>query len=104
MIGSNVDVLSGRHQHAIGGTDRPIKDQTRSFIGLRILRGCWLGNSSVVMADVGQGAVIGAGSVVVTPIPDWAVAVGNPAVVKYFRNEESRTHYVKAGAISATPN
>ena len=31
------------------------------------------------MADVGKGAVVGAGSVVVDAVPNCAVAVGNPA-------------------------
>jgi acetyltransferase-like isoleucine patch superfamily enzyme len=45
----------------------------------------------VVMADVGHDCVIGAGSVIVRPIPAYAVAAGNPAVVKRMRCDES-TH------------
>ena len=34
--------------------------------------------------SIGYGAVIGAGSVVTKPIPDFAIAVGNPArVIRY---------------------
>jgi len=33
------------------------------------------------MADVGEHCIVGAGSVVTKPIPDFSVAVGNPARV-----------------------
>jgi glycosyltransferase involved in cell wall biosynthesis/acetyltransferase-like isoleucine patch superfamily enzyme len=84
-IGSNVDILSGRHQHHTGDLDRPIQEQGGVFWPVRIGRNSWVGNSAVVMADVGRDCVIGAGSVVVKPIPDRSVAVGNPAAVKKTR-------------------
>ena len=37
--------------------------------------------SVVYSADIGEGSVIGAGSVVVKPIPPFSVAVGVPAKV-----------------------
>ena len=46
----------------------------------------WIGDSVIVLSggSVGYGAVIGAGSVVREPIPDFAIAVGNPArIIKY---------------------
>jgi acetyltransferase-like isoleucine patch superfamily enzyme len=84
-VGSNVDILSGRHQHRFDRTDRPIQDQGGRFRRVTIGRNSWVGNSAVVMADVGEHSVIGAGSVVVRPIPAGSVAVGNPAVVKRTR-------------------
>jgi acetyltransferase-like isoleucine patch superfamily enzyme len=84
-VGSNVDVLSGRHQHHFDRTDLPIQGQGGCFRRVTIGRNSWVGNSSVVMADVGEHCVIGAGSVVVKPIPARSVAVGNPAAVKKTR-------------------
>jgi len=46
----------------------------------------WIGSCALILSNVeiGQGAVIGAGSVVAKSIPPYAVAVGNPArVIKY---------------------
>ena len=46
----------------------------------------WLGNSAIILpgVSIGDGAVIGAYSVVTRDVPAYAVAVGNPAtVVKY---------------------
>lgn len=46
-------------------------------------RGCLIGMESFVMpgVTVGEGAVVGAGSMVVKDIPAWTVAVGRPAKV-----------------------
>jgi len=46
----------------------------------------WIGFNSIIMKGVtiGEGAVIGAGSVVTKDVPDYAVVGGNPAtVIKY---------------------
>jgi virginiamycin A acetyltransferase len=80
-IGSNVDVLSGRRQHAFDRPGIPIQDQGGRFAPVRIGRNSWVGNSAVVMADIGSDCVIGAGSVVVKPVPPGSVAVGNPSTV-----------------------
>src|SRR5262249_32998985 len=81
-IGSNVDILSGRHQHSFGAAATPVQFQGGWLEPVRIGRNSWIGNSAVVMADVGDNSGIGAGSAVVQAIPPWSVAVGNPAVVK----------------------
>ena len=66
--------------------DAPIQDQGGVFQQLHIGHNTWIGNSTVVMADVAADSVIGAGSVVVHPIPARSVAAGNPAVVKKERD------------------
>lgn len=44
---------------------------------------CWIGGGTIVLAGVtiGEGSVIGAGSVVTKDIPPYSVAVGNPCRV-----------------------
>lgn len=83
LIGSNVDILSGNRQHSSSDPSLPRSVQKGTFQTIRIGRNTWLGNSTVIMADVGDDSIIGAGSVVVKPIPSHSVAVGNPAVVKH---------------------
>jgi acetyltransferase-like isoleucine patch superfamily enzyme len=90
-IGSNVDILSGRHQHQHDRLDVPVQRQPGRFERVRIGWNSWIGNSAVVMADVGASCVIGAGSVVVQLIPPGAVAAGNPALVKKRRPALSMT-------------
>jgi acetyltransferase-like isoleucine patch superfamily enzyme len=80
-IGSNVDILSGRHQHNFDVRETPIQSQGGRFTQIRVGRNSWIGNSAVVMADIGPDCVIGAGSVVVKPVPSRSVAAGNPSTV-----------------------
>lgn len=64
--------------------DTQIRPLTKST---QIGSDCWIGDNSVLLAGIhiGNGAVIGAGSVVTKDIPPFAIAVGNPAVVIRFR-------------------
>ena len=49
----------------------------------------WIGGRVIILLGVhiGDHCIIGAGSVVSRDIPDWAIAVGNPAVVKKYRKD-----------------
>jgi acetyltransferase-like isoleucine patch superfamily enzyme len=80
-VGSNVDILSGRRQHDFAQSNEPVQNQGGQFTQITIGRNSWIGNSAVVMADIGPGCVIGAGSVVVKPVVAGSVAVGNPSTV-----------------------
>lgn len=92
LVGSNVDILSGRHQHAFADANLPLEQQGGAFTKLRIGANVWIGNSAVVMADIGDGSVVGAGSVVVKAIPARCVAAGNPAVVKKTLSQAEPPH------------
>lgn len=50
---------------------------------IKISRGAWLGARSIILkgVTVGEGAVVGAGSVVTTDVPAWTMVAGNPARV-----------------------
>lgn len=77
MIGSNVDILSSRHQHRrVDG--RLLGSEHGTFSVVRIGANTWVGNSAVIMASVGEGCVVGAGTVVVKDVRDGATVVGNP--------------------------
>lgn len=58
-----------------------------------IIKDCvWLGDNVLIVGNVtiGEGAIIGAGSVVVKDIPDYAIVAGNPARIIKYRNVD---HY-----------
>lgn len=54
----------------------------------------WLGNNVIILGgvDIGEGAIVQAGSVVCKDIPAYAIAGGHPAVPFKYRNIE---HYNK---------
>lgn len=59
------------------------------FAPIYLKKGCQIGMGSIIMPGVtiGEGAIIGAGSVVTKDIPAWTVAVGSPAKVIKVLNE-----------------
>jgi lipopolysaccharide O-acetyltransferase len=86
------NVYISDHIHRYTRRDVPVMAQGVDKIEpVLIRRGAWLGQNVVVCPGVtiGQGAVIGANSVVVQDIPDFSVAVGAPArVVKTIRDAQ----------------
>lgn len=56
---------------------------------VRIGEGSWIGeNVCIIASNIGRHSVIGANSVVTKDIPDYCVAVGNPAkIIKKFNPE-----------------
>jgi len=83
-MGPRVSMFTTNHNFSM--KDQLVKQQGYSVGRLDIGDDVWLGANVTILQNVsiGTGAVIGAGSVVVKDIPDYAIAVGNPArVVKY---------------------
>jgi acetyltransferase-like isoleucine patch superfamily enzyme len=80
-IGSNVDIMNRGKQHYSDDVNAPIQEQAGEYPKIFIGEDAWIGNSAVVMANIGKKAIIGAASVVVKDIEDYAIAVGNPAQV-----------------------
>lgn len=80
-IGSNVDIMNRGKQHYIDNIDIPIQEQGGEYPKIYIGEDAWIGNSAVIMANIGKKSIIGAGSVVVNDIEDYSIAVGNPATV-----------------------
>ncbi|WP_291276045.1 acyltransferase [Flavobacterium sp.] len=83
MLGQRVTLISTNH--AYKRRDQYIHDQDidAEKIGIKIGADCWLGAGCIILPGVtiGNGAVIGAHAVVTKDIPDYSIAVGNPARV-----------------------
>lgn len=104
LLGSNVSVTNGNRQHGIERLDIPIREQTGVWPHVTIGRDSWIGDRAVVMANVGKHCVIGAGSVVTKPIPDYAIAYGVPAKVVRFRTQNCATHSSSELGVSSPRN
>ena len=81
QIASGVQILSGSRQHMRNEAGEISGAEEGEFTTVTLGANCWIGAAAVVMADVGRGTTVGAGSVVTRPIPDHSVAVGSPAQV-----------------------
>jgi acetyltransferase-like isoleucine patch superfamily enzyme len=79
LLGSNVDIVSGGQVHHFDRTDIPIRLQGGELRKIRIGRDTWIGNKAVVMEDVAEGSVVGAGSVVTKKFEPGYVLAGSPA-------------------------
>jgi virginiamycin A acetyltransferase len=81
LIAAGVHVPSGAMTHGFDSLDTPIRDQPGAECLVRIGAGAWIGEAALVLADVGPGAVVGAGAVVTRSIPAFTIAAGVPARV-----------------------
>lgn len=79
MLGSNIDVISGKKQHHFDRLDLPMREQGGELEKIVIGEDSWLGNSSVVMANIGTKSIVAAGSVVVKDVEPYSIVGGNPA-------------------------
>jgi len=80
-IGSNVDIMNRGKQHYTNDIDVPVQEQGGEYPRVFIGEDTWIGNSSVILADVGKKSIVGAGSVVAKDVEEHVVVAGNPATV-----------------------
>lgn len=78
LLASRVSITSGKRQHALRfDIDNPSEDTI--FDRVTIGSNCWVGEGAIIMADVGEGCIVSAGSVVTRAIPSNRIIAGNPA-------------------------
>ena len=81
MIGPYVVIVSSEHQHQ--QRDVPMVELDHIFDPVNIRDDVWVGAHAVINCgvEIGRGAVIGAGAVVVEDVPEFAIVGGVPAKV-----------------------
>jgi acetyltransferase-like isoleucine patch superfamily enzyme len=84
-------IISGAKEHSFDRTDVPIMNQPYHREQVCVGSDVWLGAHALVMANVGNRCVIGAGCVVARPIPAGTVCIGYPARIIQRRDQVQTT-------------
>jgi acetyltransferase-like isoleucine patch superfamily enzyme len=88
LLAPGVKIVCDNHEFM--NPDVPISEQGyRKPLPVLISKGAWIGTDAILLPGItiGINSVVGAGSVVTKSIPDYAVAVGNPAkVIKFTKS------------------
>lgn len=86
LIAAHCRILSSNHTIPPLGLD--IRTQPDVLLPTRIGRDVWLGAGVTVLGGVsiGDGCIVGAGSVVTKDMPTGSICHGTPAMVKSWRN------------------
>ena len=82
LIGSGVHIYVENHNFSDPNKIIALQGHSNAQL-VRLKRGCWIGANVIILpgVEIGENSVIGAGSVVTKSVPDFCVAVGNPAKV-----------------------
>jgi maltose O-acetyltransferase len=84
-------VMMGRHCTILGQNHKYLEEGYDGYEGRDVLIDdhAWLGDRVIVLPGVriGKHAIVGTGAVVSKDVPDYAIAAGNPAVVKKYRKQ-----------------
>lgn len=86
LIAQFVSLIGGQYKYKKKGI--PISLQGFDKNDIIIGKDVWIGAGAIILPKItiGSGAIIGAGSVVTHDIPEYSIAVGNPAKVIGKRN------------------
>lgn len=95
--GTDCQIITSYHNYDNG--DSLPYDNTNITKDVTIENNVWLGNNVILLAGItlGEGSIIQAGAVVVTDIPKFAIAGGNPAKVFKYRDINHYNKLVELG-------
>ncbi len=88
ILSRNVEIWTSNHNYNSQDLYTIPYDKRMILKSVKIKENVWVGTHVLFLpgVTVGEGAVVGAGSVVANDVPDYAVVGGNPAKVLKYRN------------------
>ena len=89
LISSRVSILSGKHQHMPGVNENTFSEATIRYDKVKIGSNTWIGEGSIVLANIGKNCLVAAGSIVFKKIQPAVTVAGNPARVVAIRKQDS---------------
>lgn len=87
------NVVASALNHGYTDINTPIRRQKCTVNAISIGDGSWIGANTTITSGVsiGKNCVVGGGSVVTKSIPDYCVALGNPAkIVKQYNHSSAK--------------
>ncbi len=105
FVGHNVTFINDRVPRATNGDGRPQTEADWSCQQTLVRRGASIGSSATLLGGVtvGEHALVGAGSVVTTDVPPYAVVTGNPARVLRYLPRPAGIEWPATAAGSCVP-
>jgi acetyltransferase-like isoleucine patch superfamily enzyme len=87
LIGSRVSILSGKALHVLGDDGMWTPYSAERLSQVTLAKNVWVGEGAIIIADIGEGSMVGAGSVITTDIKPHIIVTGNPA--RFVKNLEN---------------
>jgi acetyltransferase-like isoleucine patch superfamily enzyme len=99
LIGPNVTIIDGSGNHNFTNVGQPINVQGRGTdVTINIGKDSWVAANVIIIkgAGIGEGSIIGAGSLVTKEMPPYCICFGAPCKPESFRytDEELKEHFV----------
>lgn len=85
------------HPYAYNVSYGMVKKETIERVTCVIEDDAWIGHNAIILPSVtkiGRGSIVGAGTVVTKNVPDYAIVVGNPGVIKGYRFDQENINKI----------